>query len=111
MNPKDKVGLTKPQLWLIPPQTLIGVSKVFQSGAKKYGAFNWRDEAIQISQYISALYRHVGKFQEGEDLDDESGLSHLDHALATLLILRDAMLNDKLIDDRPPKIKDFNVYK
>ena len=36
--------------------------------------------------YASAM-RHLLKWAGGEDLDDESGLSHLDHAITNLAFL------------------------
>ena len=46
---------------------------------------------------------HVMQWWEGEDIDPESGLSHLTKAIASLVVLRDAMLQqDKFVDDRPP---------
>ena len=42
---------------------------------------------------------------EGADIDPDSGLSHITKALACLVVLRDAMLLDKWVDDRPPKVK------
>jgi hypothetical protein len=45
----------------------------------------------------------MGAFWEGEDIDPESGLSHVVKALATLVVMRDAMIQDKMCDDRPPK--------
>jgi len=39
-------------------------------------------------------------FYGGEDCDQDSGLSHITKAIAGLIILRDAMLNDSVVDDR-----------
>jgi hypothetical protein len=39
-------------------------------------------------------------FYGGEDHDQDSGLSHITKAIAGLIILRDAMLNDSVVDDR-----------
>lgn len=40
---------------------------------------------------------------EGEDLDSDTNLSHITKAIASLIVLRDAMIQDMLTDDRPPK--------
>ena len=101
-NPKDIQGLKKPQMHLIPHRDMKEVAKVMKTGADKYGEWNWRDEDIQVSKYISACERHLGAWFEGEDLD-ESGQNHIDHAIATLLILRDSIIGGNLIDDRPKK--------
>ena len=40
---------------------------------------------------------------EGEDIDPDSGLSHVTKAISSLVVLRDAMIQGKFKDDRPPK--------
>jgi len=40
---------------------------------------------------------------EGEDIDPDSGLSHVTKAIASLVVLRDSMLQEKFNDDRPPR--------
>ena len=50
--------------------------------------------------------RHLMAWWEGEDIDPDSGISHVTKALSCLSVLRDAMINEKFTDDRPPKIKD-----
>jgi hypothetical protein len=39
---------------------------------------------------------------EGEDIDPDSGLSHVTKAIASLVVIRDAMIQNKWVDDRPP---------
>lgn len=85
----------------IPPAALVGPAQVLVNGAKKYGRANWREHAILRTEYLAATLRHVFADLDGEDNDQEDGETHLDHAIATLLILRDAMLRDKCDDDRP----------
>lgn len=64
---------------LIPPDALAEVGKVYNFGASKYAAHNYR-RGYDFSLSIAALYRHVNAFNAGEDLDPESGLPHLAHA-------------------------------
>ncbi len=40
-------------------------------------------------------------------IDPDSGMSHITKAIATLVVLRDAMLQDKFTDDRPPRSAPF----
>lgn len=103
MNPKDIQGQKKPPLHLIPPAAEIAESLVLQLGATKYGAFNWREEEIQACIYVSAAKRHLAQWLDGEDVDPESGQSHLAHARACLGIMLDAISLECLIDDRPPQ--------
>lgn len=101
-NPKDRVGAHKPPLHLIPPAAEILESVVMGLGARKYGAFNWRSQKVRASIYVAAARRHLAQWFDGQDLDPESGVSHLAHARACLGILLDASATGHLIDDRPP---------
>jgi hypothetical protein len=44
---------------------------------------------------------------EGENLDPDSGLSHITKAIASLVVLRDAMIQGKMTDDRAPSSTEF----
>ena len=100
-NPKDRLGVLKPSLHLIPPAAEIFESKVMELGARKYGAFNWRSCKVKASIYIAAARRHLLQWFDGQDDDPESGVSHLAHARACLGILLDARATGNLVDDRP----------
>ena len=100
-NPKDKIGRTKPPLHLIPGSATVEEAIVMGLGAAKYGPYNWRDHSVAASVYVGALKRHVETWFDGEDIDPESGVSHLAHARACLGILIDAKVNGMLVDDRP----------
>ena len=100
-NPKDRIGVTKPHLHLIPSSAEIVEAEVMRHGADKYGPFNWRDKRIRASVYIAAARRHLAQWFDGEDDDLESGLNHLAHARACLGILIDALSLDHVLDDRP----------
>ena len=100
-NPKDRIGLRKPPLHLIPPAAEVLESAVMALGAKKYGAFNWRSANVKASIYVAAARRHLLQWFDGEDDDPESGVSHLAHARACLGILLDAIATQHVVDDRP----------
>lgn len=94
----------KAPLHLIPPEVLMSVATVLGFGATKYGANNWREDlnAVMMSRNYSSLQRHLNQFWSGQDLDEESGLNHLDHALCQLIFLKIQHLQGDLtaIDDR-----------
>lgn len=94
--------MRKPPLSLIPAPAQVAEAVVFGLGAAKYGPYNWREKGVSARVYLDALQRHVLAWQDGEDFDPESGVSHLAHARACLGILLDAVAIGKLIDDRPP---------
>ena len=102
-NPKDRIGKTKPPLHLIPSGAMIQEAQVMKLGAAKYGPYNWRDESVSATVYVSAMQRHMLAWLDGEDLDPESGASHLAHARACAGILLDAESVGNLVDDRPTK--------
>lgn len=103
-NPKDAVGTKKWRQYCTVPTTIIwelGVAML--EGARKYGRHNYRVAGVRASVYIDAAKGHIDQWWEGEDIDAESGLSHITKAMASLAVLRDAMINDMVNDDRPPK--------
>lgn len=100
-NPKDRIGATKPNLFLLPTTGILYGSLAMQDGARKYGPYNWREKKVQASIYLAAAMRHILSWQDGEENAKDSGVHHLGHALACLAILLDAQKNDVLKDDRP----------
>lgn len=103
-NPKDAVGTKKWRQYCTVPTTVIwelGVAML--EGARKYGRHNYRIAGVRASVYVDAAKGHIDQWWEGEDIDEESKLSHITKAMASLLVLRDAMIQDRWLDDRPPK--------
>jgi hypothetical protein len=99
-NPKDIIGSTKVPIHLWPnTATVLGCMALLE-GACKYGRSNYRVVGISASIYYDALMRHMARWFEGEDIDPDSGLPHLSHALACLAIIVDAQAAGKLNDDR-----------
>ena len=110
-NPKDAVGVTKAPLSVLPMQVVYEAALGMYEGALKYGAFNYRIAGVRASVYYDAVNRHLNQWFEGEDIDPDSGLSHITKAITTLMVMRDAMLNEKFNDDRPPKVLDQSWMK
>lgn len=102
-DPKQLTGSAKPPLHLIPPSALVLESMAMKNGADKYGPYNWRSRRVSITTYLSAMFRHLLQIQDGEDIDPESGISHLAHIRAGAGIVIDAQSLGRLDDDRPPK--------
>jgi|SRR5271165_2072135 len=102
-NPKDKLGLKKVRLSLVPPSSTIYQALAMEDGAAKYGPYNWREKKVIASIYIDAAKRHIDSFFDGEDNASDSKKPHLGHALACLGIIVDALETGNLIDDRPTK--------
>ena len=111
-NPKDAIGVKKARLSTIPAGVLFEVGNAMLEGACKYGRHNYRGIGVRAEVYYDASMGHIMDWWEGEDIDPDSGLSHITKAIASLVVLRDAMMQGKLHDDRPPRSKvhkrDFN---
>lgn len=100
-NPKDRAGVLKPQLDLVPAALDIVASLAFADGARKYGPFNWRDRPVKASIYVAAIRRHLAEWFDGENETRDTGVPHLGAIAASVAILADAMANGNLVDDRP----------
>lgn len=101
-NPKDAIGIKKPPITTVPLTVLAEVGVGMLEGSMKYGRHNYRVAGVRASVYVDATWRHLMSWWEGEDIDPESGLSHITKAICSLTVLRDAMMNDMWTDDRPP---------
>jgi hypothetical protein len=102
-NPKDALGVRKAPFSTLPFRVLWGVGLAMLEGAAKYGRHNYRAAGVRASVYFdSVVARHLAQWWEGEDIDAESGLHHIDKAIAGLMVLRDSMLQGNWEDDRPP---------
>lgn len=78
----------KPRVEFLPPAALLQISEVFTYGASKYDDFNWRKGMPWLKLYASTI-RHLLAWAMREDIDKESGLPHLAHAGANVLMLID----------------------
>lgn len=83
----------------IPQLALRNVARSFTYGAKKYGLYNYSN-GLTTTRLMDAAQRHINAFMTGEDIDPESGNTHLSHAIASLMMLEDAMLTGQNKDDR-----------
>ena len=83
-------------------QLLAGVARIFMGGALKYASWNW-SKGGSYSTAFDCCQRHLIKwFYCSEDIDEESGEHHLDHAICNLLMLKHFIQTYKEGDDRPP---------
>jgi|GEM_PF-2706400 len=110
-NPKTLMGRRKvPMLSVIPPAALVHLGTAMRYGAHEspradgsvgYGPYNWRDQPVEASVYVDAAFRHISEYWDGQEVDRDSKVHHLAHAMATLAILLDAIENETCKDDRP----------
>jgi len=100
-KPQDLSYGKKPPLSLVPPSAIIYASKALENGSKKRSPYNWRESKISIMQTLDKTLRHLYKYLDGQDIDEESGLPELSHAIADLSVLIDAVATNSVVDDRP----------
>ena len=88
MEKGTKFDIGKDQWHLMPFIVLSDVVKVLMLGAKKYAPFNWQIVVKENpNRYFDACIRHLTAWQSGEKNDQESGLSHIAHAICCLIFL------------------------
>ena len=76
----------KSRVDLAPSDAMLHVGEVLANGAEKYGDRNW-ESGMAYSKVVASLERHLAKWKAGEDLDDESGMHHIDHVMCNALFL------------------------
>lgn len=83
-----KADKGKLELSLVNPELVKAVAEVRMYGTEKYGdSENWRK--VEPKRYVDALYRHLLAYIEGNEVDEESGLSHLSHMACNISFLLD----------------------
>lgn len=82
----------------IPLDVLHDVAKAFTDGGNKYGKYNYSN-GMEHSRYYDAAMRHLNAFMTGEEID-ESGNTHLSHAIASLMMLLHSHKYGVGVDDR-----------
>jgi len=84
----------KLQFRLITPRSKKALAEVLTFGAEKYGANSWQGVPNGKERYYDALLRHLNAWELGEDIDSESGLHHLAHAMANIMFLYELHTKD-----------------
>lgn len=74
-----KADAGKLRLTLVPREIIRAIARARMYGLKKYGdAESWR--SVSVERYRDALFRHLLAYLDDPyGVDEESGLSHLDH--------------------------------
>lgn len=95
--------------WAILPLGAVEeIIKVMKFGESKYARGNFAEgTGLSYTRLLNALVRHTFAFMRGEDLDPESGLSHMAHAGCCVLFILHYIVNGdkyKSNDDRSSSI-------
>ena len=94
-----KFDTNKLPLNLLSTEAMNQTAAVLAFGAQKYAAHNWR-AGFAWSRPLAAAMRHITAFNDGEDCDPESGLSHLAHAACCIMFLLEFEKTHPHLDDR-----------
>lgn len=94
-----KFDQDKLPLHLLSTEAMNQTAAVLKFGAQKYAEHNWR-KGFAWSRPLSAAMRHITAFNNGEDTDPESGLSHLAHAACCIMFLLEFEKTHRELDDR-----------
>ena len=80
-------------------------------GHKKYGdTYNYL-KGMEVTRNLSCALRHIFAYLDRDDIDKESGQSHLAHATCRLLFAIQNIHDGTAIDDRRPARKTLQVLR
>jgi hypothetical protein len=85
---------------LVTPEMIEALATVLTYGAKKYADRNW-EKGIPYMVSVGAALRHLLQFLKNNDIDEESGLQHIEQAFLNLgMIVTQKRRNRTDLDDR-----------
>lgn len=90
---------------LVPGDALWALAEHFGRGAEKYADRNW-EKGTAWSLNFAAAQRHMWEWWGGENIDDETGSSHLIAAAWHMFALFHFMNTRPELDDRPSEESD-----
>ena len=99
-----KYDSEKPKMNLLPPKAIVEISKVLTFGAAKYDAENWRKLDDLQDRYTAGALRHIFAHMDGEELDPETNLSHLAHAMCCLLFKLEIELEERFKEEESREV-------
>jgi hypothetical protein len=98
-----KYDIGKLDYSLVPPDAMDEFVAVLTYGKKKYAARNW-EKGMDWGRNIAAAERHISAWKARQDLDPESAINHLAHAICDLNFVLAYQLRGVGKDDRGPKV-------
>lgn len=90
----------KAALAVLPWAALDAMAAAQAYGERKYGDFYNYRKGMEATRNLSCAIRHIRDFIEGQDLDAESGVTHLGHAMVRLGYVLQNIKDGTVIDDR-----------
>jgi hypothetical protein len=93
------------------PVPIKSIARIMEFGATKYDDGNWKLGGKPDKEYLDSMFRHITLWLEGEVYDEDSGCSHLGHAIWNLMALHqlnhpDEVFNESVFSERCKYWKD-----
>jgi len=84
-----KMAEGKPKVSLVPRSAIEQLARVYEYGLQKYHRNSWREFTLEqaLATFQDAAGRHLLAYNDGEEIDPESGLPHLAQAAWNMLTL------------------------
>lgn len=83
---RSNAGKTQLSYMLDAEVAMKGMCDVFTFGAEKYSRGNWKS-GFPENEIMDSMLRHLTAYANGEVLDPESGLPHIDHVTCNAVFL------------------------
>ena len=78
MEAKKNDFVDKKLRWdLLPLKEIEKIVKVYTAGSEKYGDNTWQTLPNGYDRYKAAMFRHLLEYENGEEIDSETGCEHL----------------------------------
>ena len=74
----------KPKWSYVHYDSLIPMIRVLEYGALKYAPFNWK-KPMPLDEILESMQRHLAALMDGEEVDEESGISHMGHIMCNAM--------------------------
>lgn len=95
---------------LVSPEAIKAIAEVMTFGCKKYAPRNW-ERGIHYSRIYASAIRHLLEWFSRNDVDPESNINHLKHALWNVAALVTYVERDmKEFDDRSNFKQEKDIY-
>lgn len=99
MSGGTKADGGKAPVTLYPFDAMTEACQVLHFGALKYAPRNW-EKGIATSRLLDSAFRHLIAYANGQDHDQESGLSHLAHLHCCVAFMQRLRKTHPELDDR-----------
>lgn len=93
----------KAPLATLPWAALDQMAFVQAYGHRKYGSFYNYRKGLEVSRNLNCALRHIRDYMEGRDVDHESGINPLAHAMVRIAFVIQNLADGTAIDDRYKK--------